>query len=209
VRSTHKPTVVRDEGPAIGAVLGLKVVLKPNERTGPASPPSYGEPVSTYPFWLLTFDLREDLEEHVLEVLSAVGDGAKADPAHLLRLPDEVRSYLQEPERMQSDQGAPVAGTPVRIARNRLTGLLTLTFEFCQHDDQFANGGWLFYLWVLNLAHRPGADEARTVIGHHGLYRNDSHASLVYMDGNGVTEHDMLMPFAEIEAVLAAEEETA
>jgi hypothetical protein len=102
--------------------------------------------VSTYPFWLLTFDMRDDIEEHVLEVLQAVGNATEADPVYLGRLPAEVRSRLQDPQRMQGDQVEPTAGTPVRLARNSLSGRRTITLEFCQHDDEIANGGWVFYL---------------------------------------------------------------
>lgn len=111
--------------------------------------------MSTYPFWLLSFRVREDLDPHVVNVLCAVGRGDLPDAADLDRLPESIRPYLEEPGRMQSDQGEAVAGTPFRLAKSlhnpeRVgTGLtevgpLELTIEFAQRDDEFANGGWLF-----------------------------------------------------------------
>lgn len=162
--------------------------------------------VSTYPFWLLTFDVRDDIEEHVLEVLRAVGNATEPDPVHLDRLPAGVRSCLQDPQRMQRDQFEPAAGTPVRLARNSFSGRRTITVEFCQHDDVFANGGWVFYLWILNLVHRPHPSKGRTAMGQYGLYRGDAASVLIWVDANGVTEGDRTWTFADIEAALAFEE---
>jgi hypothetical protein len=105
---------------------------------------------------------------------------------------------------MQGDQIEPVAGTPVRLARNSFSGRRAITVEFCQHDDDLANGGWVFYLWILNLVHRPYPDEGRTAIGHHGLCRGDAGAVLVWVDANGVIEGDRIWTFAEIDAVLTS-----
>jgi hypothetical protein len=163
--------------------------------------------VSTYPFWLLTFDVRDDLEEHVLDVLQAVAEGTEPDPAHLERLPADVRSCLQEPRRLLDDQVGPAAGTPVRMARNSFSGRWTITVELCLHDDAFADRGWLFYLWILDLAHRPHLREGRTVIGHHGPHRGDPASVLVWIDAEGVTEGDLTWPFTEIEAALRGEKE--
>lgn len=104
--------------------------------------------MSTYPFWLLSFGLRGDLQPQVMEVLCAVGRGDTPDPADLDRLPPAPRHYLQDLGRMHSDQGQAVCGTPVRTAPSAWGGgPLTMTIEFSQHDDDYANGGWLFWLW--------------------------------------------------------------
>lgn len=81
--------------------------------------------MSTYPFWLLSFDLRAGVEPHALDVLSAVGRGDDPDPAALDRLPPVPRFYLADSRRLQSDQGETVAGTPVRIAHRAMAGVLT------------------------------------------------------------------------------------
>lgn len=41
------------------------------------------------------------------------------------------------------------------------------------------------------------------MLGHHGLYRGDGQAQVVYIDAEGITEDGRLMPFTEIEAGLA------
>lgn len=161
--------------------------------------------MSAYPFWLLSFDLRDDLEPHVLRVLCAVGRGDPPDPTDLGRVPPAPRFYLEQPRRMQSDQGEPVAGTPVRVAHSSSPGVLMMTVEFAQHDDEFANGGWRFWLWVLSLARRPRPGQRREVLGHHGLYRGDSESQLVYIAGEGVTENGRLVQFSEIDRELATE----
>ena len=161
--------------------------------------------MSTYPFWLLSFELREDLPTQVLEVLCAVGRGDVPDPADLACLPPVVRHYLQDPGRMQSDQGQAVCGTPVRIAPSAWGGPLTMTIEFSQHDDEFANGGWLFWSWVLSLARRPGPGEGGRVLGYHGLYRGDSASHLMLLYEAGVTEDGRLLPFADLDSALAEE----
>ena len=158
--------------------------------------------MSTYPFWLLSFELREDVDPQVVAVLSAVGCGDPADPLDLDRLPRGLWSYLGQPGQLQSDQGETVAGTPVRLARSG-AGAVVLTIEFAQHDDEFANGGWLFWLWVLGLARRPEPTQGRLVLGYHGLYRGDSESQLVHLDADGVTEGAQRISFAEIDAALA------
>lgn len=158
--------------------------------------------MSTYPFWLLSFELRDDVEAHVLEVLSAVGRGRAPDPADLERLPPVPRSYLQQPEQMQSDQGRTLAGTPVRLAEGSRPGALTLTIEFAQHDDEFAGGGWAFWLWVLDLARRPSPGEGRSVLGLHGSRRGDADSRVVSIDAEGITEDGQLITFADIDAGL-------
>lgn len=162
--------------------------------------------VSTYPFWLFSFDLREDLEPHVLAVLAAVGRGDSPNPGDLDRLPQVPRHYLAQPRRMQGDQGEPVAGTPIRIAHSGIGGWLTLTIEFAQHGNEYANGGWLFWMWVVSLARRPPSGEGRDVLGYHGMYRGDYDSQVVYIDATGVTENGVLVPFTEIDAVLADEQ---
>ena len=158
--------------------------------------------MSTFPFWLLSFDLREDVETQVLEVLTAVGLGQDPDPVDLDRVPPVPRYYLEQPRRMQRDQVEPGVGTPVRLARSSTTGLLTLTIEFAQHDDEFANGGWRFWLWVLSLAHRPSQVEGRHVLGLHGLYRGDAESHVIQIDAEGVTEDGQLTRFAELDEAL-------
>ena len=74
-----------------------------------------------------------------------------------------------------------------------------MSIEFSQHDDEFANGGWIFWTWLLRLVERPEDDERRDVIGCHGLYRNDYGTRLIYDDSAGVQDGDQRISFDELD----------
>lgn len=42
--------------------------------------------------------------------------------------------------------------------------VLTLAIEYSQHDDEFANGGWVFWVWLFTLARRDAS--SRGYVGY-------------------------------------------
>ncbi|MGB3592801.1 MAG: hypothetical protein WA994_01365 [Ornithinimicrobium sp.] len=83
-------------------------------------------------------------------------------------------------------------------------GVNLLSIELCQHDDEFANGGYEFWLWLHLLMEPPPT--GREVIGVHGLYRRDSESVLVTVDADGVVEGERpRVTFGEIRETLRSQ----
>lgn len=156
--------------------------------------------MSTYPFWSLKFDMRPDVEAVTRRVLTAVAGDVRPRDDDLQQLHPVPRHYLADWRRMLSDEVEPMIGPPVRLSSDRRATepASVLSIEFSQHDDEFANGGYLFWLWVLRLVARP-TDEFRHVIGLHGLYRGDYDTKLVYADRDGIVDYHRRMSFDELE----------
>lgn len=161
--------------------------------------------MSLYPFWSLDFELRADVPDNVVRVLHAVAENTSPATKDLAALPQFARRYLVDWHGMLSDEDEQVAGTPVRLYRARYASGLCLSIAFSQHDDEFADLGWLFWLWVLNLVRRPVGSDVQ-VVGWHGVYRFDAASSLVSVDVHGVHEGGSHIPWGYLEATLADEE---
>lgn len=111
---------------------------------------------------------------------------------------------------MLVDEEDPRVGSPVRMFLHRhadLGGADGLSIEFCQHDDEYANGGWIFWLWVLSLVHRPSPGPAsRSMIGFVAMYRDDGQAPAIYfVDHEGVELGGRHLTFQLIDQTLEAE----
>ena len=157
--------------------------------------------MSAYPFWSLKFDVRDDISDLERRVLAAVARDehvAAYDQAELQPIP---RYYLADWRRMSTDEQEPKIGSPIRLARGqRLDRPATvLSIEFCQHDDEFANGGWVFLLWVMRMVARPDPGQ-RVVIGCHGLYRGDYDTRVVYADTDGIDDGRVPLRFDDLES---------
>lgn len=131
----------------------------------PRGPPATVHRVSDYPTWSFRVPLRDDVDAATIRVLEAVARDAAPHAADLATLHPVVAYYLADWTRMLTGEVEPHVGPPVR-----LSGLGTrwpvLTIEFSQHDDEHANGGWIMWVWVLQLAARP--TRGRSLIGLHG-----------------------------------------
>ena len=168
--------------------------------------------MSTYPFWSLNFDLRGDLPEHVVSVLTDVASDRASQPRDLAMLHPVVRFYLSDWRRMLVGERDPRVGSPIRLFRAGSSDLGEtdcLSIEFCQHDDEYANGGWVFWLWVLSLVRRPAPHPAsRRMIGFEAAYRGDAVSPTVYFaDHNGLDLGDRHLAFQEIDETLETERE--
>jgi hypothetical protein len=146
--------------------------------------------MSAYPCWSLNFDLRSDLPTHVMSVLTDVAGDIIPDEAQLAELHPVVNFYLSDWRRMLRTESPPYVGSPIRLFRSRNRDLGEadcLSIEFCQHDDEHADGGWVFWLWVLSLAHRPRPHStSKRMIGHTSLYRGDyAHPAVYFVDADG------------------------
>lgn len=165
--------------------------------------------MSAYPFWSLNFDLRGDLPEHVMRVLAEVAADRTPRPQDLALLHPVVRYYLADWRRMLVGEADPRVGSPIRLFRHwnqDLGEADCLSIEFCQHDDQYANGGWVFWLWVLSLVHRPKHHSvSRSMIGFNAMHRGDAVSPQIYfVDQDGLELGDLRMSFQEIDETLAA-----
>lgn len=158
--------------------------------------------MSTYPYWSLRFPMRADRAvEHA--ALAAVASGRAPEPDVLAALHPVVRYYLADATRFLAFEDGPRVGSPVRLARDPF-GSPQLSIEFCFHDDEFAGGGWLFWLWVLSLVQPPTRVPYRGVIGCHGLYPSDYELGLVTLTAEGVSERPgRVLTWAEMEEPLA------
>lgn len=156
--------------------------------------------MSTYPYWSLNFALRRDIDPAVIRVLGAVARQDAPSEEDLECLHPAAQAYLGHPERLEADMAYPSQGAPLRLATDR-RGWHLLSIELCQHDDEFANGGFEFWLWLLLLLEPPPT--GREVIGVHGLYRRDSESVLVSVDTDGVVEGERpMVTFDEIREAL-------
>ncbi len=158
--------------------------------------------MSTYPHWSLSFRVRPDLDAAVLSVLKAVATDQSPGQEELASLHPVVRHYLSDWHRLLTDEQAPFFGPPLRLSQsNSSSPDLLMSIEFCQHDDEYANGGYIFWLWVLRLVARPDSPRFREVIGCRGLCRNDYDTKLVVVDDTGFLDGDVRITFEEIEAM--------
>ena len=160
--------------------------------------------MSAYPFWSVSFDLRKDVSSVERRVLAAVAVDQAPDPVDLEQLHPVLRYYLTDWRRMLTDEAEPRIGTPVRLRSDRAIEdpSVVVSIEFCQHDDEHANGGWVFWLWVCRLVAQPRSAERR-VIGLHGMYRGDHATQLIYVDRAGFEENGARTSFEEIESAWA------
>lgn len=164
--------------------------------------------MSAYPYWSLNFDLRADLPNHVIRVLSDVAADRPPQPKDLSLLHPVVRFYLSDWRRMLVRETDPRVGSPIRLFRywNADLGEADcLSIEFCQHDDEYANGGWVFWLWVLSLVHRPSPHPAsgRNMIGFEGLYRGDGMPpSIYFVDHIGLDLGSRELSFQQVDESL-------
>lgn len=166
--------------------------------------------MSTYPFWSLNFDLRADVPDHVMRILEAVAADLRPDSADLRRLPSAVSHYLSDWRRLLVGEIEPFVGSPVRLFRRWNVDLGAeadgLSVEFCQHDDEYADGGWQFWVWVMSLVHRPtsGHIRAKSMIGVHGMYRGDSEAPEIYfVYHEGIEAGSQQLSFSAIDEIVA------
>lgn len=156
--------------------------------------------MSSYPFWSFDFTLPDDLDPAVHRVLEALALDALPDPADLGTLHPVPRYYLGDWRRL-TWHGEANVGSPIR-----LTGApgpsRSLSMSFSQHDDEFANVGWVFWLWVLRLAAAAGRTPA--LIGyHHAFERHDPEFDLVVRDATGISEGTTTLTYADLDAAWA------
>lgn len=160
--------------------------------------------MSGYLFWSLTFDLRPETPRDVVQVLSDVARDATPDRTQLATLHPVVRYYLSDWRRMVRTEKEPHHGTPIRVSRtlNADGGAVDcLSIEFCQHDDEYADGGWVFWLWVLGLAQRPSSGPKRFV-GYSSPRRGDPQYWPYFVTVDGVEFEERTMSFVELDAAL-------
>ena len=152
--------------------------------------------MSTYPSWSLFFRVRPDLDERARKVLEAVASDRPPEHDDLATLHPVVRYYLSDWHRLLAGEQGPFSGPPLRLSRSLSSNPeLLMSIEFSQHDDEYANGGYVFWLWVLRLVARPDPATSREVIGCHGLYRNDDDTALVAVDAEGITDGGVQLSF--------------
>ena len=172
--------------------------------------PTYPWQMSDYPYWSLNFDLRSDLPEHVMGVLRDVAAGRLPQEGDLAQLHPVVRFYLSDWTRMLVGEEEPWVGSPVRMFRHRNADLGEaegLSIEFSQHDDEYANGGWVFWLWVLSLVHRPSPrPTSKSMIGFVAFDRDQGEAPNSYFaDHEGLDLGDQHLTFQTIDQTLEAQ----
>lgn len=138
-----------------------------------------------YPSWSFRIPLRADVDPATVSVLEAVARDARPDPADLGTLHPVVARYLADWTRLLTGEHPPYVGPPVRLSR-RWSGELVVSVELSQHDDAFANGGDVLWLWALQLVARPERD--RVLIGHDALDRDDVDRYAIVADPTGVDE---------------------
>lgn len=151
------------------------------------------ERVSGYYFTSLQFELRPDVGDRVLSVLSAVSTDQRPDAEAMDSLHPVVRHYLSDAQRLSLDRPC---RCPLRLTHGRAWmrpeegPVPKVSIEWTFHDDEYANGGYLFDLWMYRLVYRPvGPDIAmgrRFTIGWHALYPNDAAPEFVSVDDTGI-----------------------
>lgn len=163
--------------------------------------------MSNYPYWSLNFDLRADLPVHVMRVLTDVASDHASEAEDIALLHPVVRFYLSDWRRMLVGEEDPRVGSPVRLFRHGHADrgkTDCLSIEFCQHDDEYANGGWVFWLWVLSLVRRPPPHpESRSMIGFEAAYRGDAVSPEIYfVDHTGLDLGGRHNSFQQIDETL-------
>ncbi|HYQ74585.1 hypothetical protein [Cellulomonas sp.] len=157
--------------------------------------------MSMYPAWSFRIPLRTDVDPATLRVLEAVARDTPPEPADLATLPPGVAHYLGDWTRMLTAERPPYVGPPVRLSRHWGGGVVAM-IEFSQHDDEFADGGYDLWAWVLQLVARPAQD--RVLIGHGAADHDDLDWRPVVADAVGVTEgDDPVTPWQELDAYWA------
>ncbi|GIG36213.1 hypothetical protein [Cellulomonas pakistanensis] len=152
--------------------------------------------MSSRPVWSFRLPLRPDVHPATLRVLEAVARDTPPDPADLATLHPVVAHYLGDWTRMLTNEEPPHVGPPVRLSGlGGATPLLTI--EFTQHDDEFANGGWVMFLWAYQLTARPA--RGRVLIGHHAPADRESTGwQEVVADATGVASGEVVVGWDEI-----------
>lgn len=156
--------------------------------------------MSTYRFTSLHFMVRESATVE-LEALAAVARGEVPEPRVMGQLHPGVQRYLADHSRFLDDEAEPRVGSPVRLAQSSDMSRTRLSIEMCFHDDAFANGGYVFWLWVLSLVELP-LGIAREVIGLEGIYRNDPETSLLLASSAGIHDGSTLISREAIDGEL-------
>lgn len=161
---------------------------------------AYPGHVSAYPSWSFHLSLRDDIEPSVLRVLTAVARDVAPDPADLGALHPVPAHYLQDWRRMLTGELPPYVGPPVRLS-GAVGQEHCLTIEFSQHDDEHANGGWVLWVWVLQLAARS---KYLTDVGSHNFDRRDSTQSRpILLDASGADMGGQRLSWAELDEIWA------
>lgn len=155
--------------------------------------------MSSRPVWSFRVPLRPDVDPATMRVLEAVARDTPPDAADLATLHPVVAHYLGDWTRMLEDgETPPYLGPPVRLS-GRGTPTPLLTIEFTQHDDRFAGGGWVMFLWAYQLTERPTRD--RVVIGHHApADREFTGWEEIVADPTGITSGSVTVGWDEIAA---------
>ncbi len=99
--------------------------------------------VSTYPYWSLSFPIRDDVDPVIVRVLQAVAADSIPEPVDLAALHPVPRYYLADWRRLLNGESEPFMGCPIRLSRDFL-GRQQMSIEFSQHDNECADGGWIF-----------------------------------------------------------------
>lgn len=158
--------------------------------------------MSGYYFYSLHFVMRAD-QEPAYRVLSSVATGITPDEAALAEIHPVPRHFLEEPSRFLDDENEPRIGAPIRLARDRVSNQPRLSIELCLHDDSFADGGYMFWLWLMSLV-QPPPTPWREVIGYDGIYRNDADMGFTVATAEAITNrHNIRVPCEEIQQQLA------
>lgn len=157
--------------------------------------------MSSYPFWSFDFALPDDLDPALHRVLESLALDALPDPADLGTLHPVPRHYLGDWRRLLVGPGEPQVGSPVRLS-GAPGASRSLSLSFSQHDDEFANVGWVFWLWVLRLA--AAAGRSTVLLGHHHAFeRHDPQFDLIVRDATGISEGGTTITYAELDAAWA------
>lgn len=150
----------------------------------PARPRRQEASLSGYYYFSFHFVMRPDAKD-ACDVLAAVAKGEAPSSEALERIHPVPRYFLEESRRFLDNEDEPRVGTPVRLAGATGAAGSRLSIELCMHDDLFADGGYMFWLWLLSLV-EPPAPGSREVIGYEGLYRNDYDMGLTVATAEGV-----------------------
>lgn len=161
-----------------------------------------GGHLSAYYYFSFHFVMRPDATAAV-DVLAMVAKGQRPTSEALSRIHPVPRFFLEDSRRFLDDEDEPQIGTPVRLAAATEARGPRLSIELCMHDDLFANGGYMFWLWLLSLV-EPAAPGTRQVIGYEGPNRNDAQMGLTLATADGVTpRHGDTIPYEDIQQELA------
>jgi len=158
--------------------------------------------VSAYFYFSFHFVMRED-QSAAQRALAAVAARGQLGSESLADIHPVAGYFLEKPERFLDDEAEPRVGTPVRLAHDGVTSQPRLSIELCMHDDRFADGGYMFWVWLLSLVQPPSGNR-RGVIGYDGLYRNDSEMGFTVATAQGITDrHGNLSTYRDIQQQLS------